>query len=212
VDPARLRWTLDASARWPEAVWLGHATALVPPGHPWTGRPGARVVAEADERRRRVAEAVRRAVAPVVDACHRLARVGRVGLWNEVADGFVAGVVDAPDVTPDEALLSELLTIVATPGAPWKARPRAYLVETELGPCCVLRKGGCCLAFTAELAEPQGELDDDERAYLDRFPERPDDRGYCSTCVRRTIPDCEARQVWWWLRQRRREPGAEDRP
>jgi hypothetical protein len=211
VDPDRVRWTLDPSGHWPEAVWLGGATALLPPGHVWTGRPGTRVVADVGERRRRAADAVRRAVDPIIGACHGLARVGRVGLWNEVADGFVGGVVDAPEVRADEAMLAELLALANLSGSPWRGRSVAYLVGTELGPICVMRKGGCCLAFTVTPTadEREDELDEDDRSYLRRFPEGPDDPGYCSNCVRRTVPDCEARQVWWRLRERRREVASE---
>jgi hypothetical protein len=66
------------------------------------------------------------------------------------------------------------------------------------------RGGGCCLAYQCPPdAEPDAEpADDRERAYRERFPVRPDEPRYCSTCSLRDLTDCEDRQLFWLLQER----------
>jgi hypothetical protein len=67
-------------------------------------------------------------------------------------------------------------------GAPWRARPRAQPAATSVGPLCVLQEGGCCLAFRGTSEVDPDELDDIDRAYVERFRDPPDAPDYCTTC------------------------------
>jgi len=40
------------------------------------------------------------------------------------------------------------------------------------------------------------------RAYRERFPSRPDEPRYCSTCSLRDLVDCEDRQRFWLEQER----------
>lgn len=71
----------------------------------------------------RAVEALVAAVGPVVDACRGLAKVGRTGLWNEVADALGVTLVHQSLVPSTPERVAELEAALRTPGAPWRARP-----------------------------------------------------------------------------------------
>jgi hypothetical protein len=188
---------------WFDRVELGRPEVLVPRGHPWTGQPGV-AVAEVGEVLARTVAALVEAVSPIVEACYRLARVGRTGLWNEVGDALGMALAHRRGrrvpVTP--AMVAVLEHAVAVPGAPWRATPKLRFAESSLGLVHVAQKGGCCLAYTRPRTQPPDleELDEDRRAYLERFPVVPEAPPYCATCSFRDTADCDARQVFWMER------------
>ena len=192
VEPAEVRWHLSAHG-WPERVDLGRAPVVVPPDHPWAGRPEV----EVDEPAAVVARAVGAIVAvadPLVDACHGLARVGRAGLWNEVADGLGMALSHQLDVPITPAITAVLEAAVDVPGVPWRLAPSLRFAATTFGTVHVAQKGGCCLAYT----RPDEAWDEAAEAdFFARFPHVPGERRYCSTCSFRDATDCDARQVWW---------------
>jgi hypothetical protein len=174
---------------------------VVAPGHPSSVDPRVRVAEDETARDEAVATALIEAVRPLIEACHRLGRVGRPGLWKEIADGFAYALTDpraGEEVTTRSS--DTVMRLVAAAGAPWRRRPTITIASTVAGPFCVLQKGGCCLAFTGDYRGDPASLD--ERAYAERFPGPPDAPDYCTTCPRRSFPDCEARQVWWHVRER----------
>lgn len=68
------------------------------------------------------------------------------------------------------------------------------------------------LAFTnpRELLTPVDELNEDQRAWRERFPPAAEgEKRYCSTCRFRPAPDCDERQLFWLERHaaRRRAIG-----
>ena len=207
VDRAGIRWSLHPDG-WTDAVELGDVTAVVAPDHPWAGQPRVLVVDEAADRRARVVDALVEGVRPVIEACHGLARVGKVGLWNEVGDGFASALVYQSAIPVTHAGVVAVGALIAAPGAPWKAQASVRVVSTDHGPVCLMRKGGCCLVFTGAYDHTDGDLDDDYRAYLERFPEQPGAPGYCVTCPRRDVADGEARQLWWAARKDARSEAA----
>lgn len=179
VDPRHVRWTVHPDL-WVDGVDLG-ASRNVASEH------------------RVVVSAMVEAVDPIIEACARLARVGRPGLWNEVGDGFAYPSVFDPPVRVTRAHLEAVEALLSVPGHPWRARPSMRMEGDALDGHVVLRKGGCCLAFTGSYPQPT-DPDDDERAYAEAFPARADDPDYCVTCPRRTFADCAARQRWWRAR------------
>lgn len=190
--------------------WVAHvdvpARAVVAADHPWAGTPGVRVVAGPEQVLACAVDALIATVGDVVEACHGLARVGRAGLWNEVGDGLGAAAAHHGSLPVDERVVEVLRHAVDRPGVPWRTRPDLLLVESErLGTVHLARKGGCCLAYTRPVEEiPEGDLDEDRRAYRSRFPEPPGAPRYCMSCSFRTIEDSTARQLWW----RERDAGA----
>jgi hypothetical protein len=205
VDPAAIRWLVHPNS-WTDAVELGDAAVVVPPNHPWSGRQRAIVLDDPAERRERIVAALVDTVRPIVEACHGLARVGKVGLWNEVGDGFAGALVDPSPIPVTEARAVTLRELIGTPRAPWKARAVMHVVETGYGAIVVMQKGGCCLAFTSSNEDAAAEgLDEEHREYEERFPDEPGAPGYCANCPRRALADCERRQVWWRTRELRRE-------
>ncbi len=177
---------------------------LVVAGHPWAGQPGVEVVDTAETLVSRTVDALVTACAPLVDACRSLAAVGRAGLWNEVGDGLgTAAVTWVDGLVATEAMFAVLHAAARAPAAPWKARPSLRFAHSEtLGPVPVAQKGGCCLAYLKERPEPEpDDLDEDARAYRERFPRAPGAPRYCSTCSLLDPGDCAARQIFW--RERR---------
>ncbi|MFP5321618.1 MAG: hypothetical protein ACLGIC_07190 [Acidimicrobiia bacterium] len=188
---------------WPCRVELP-GRAVVTAGHPWAGTRGTSVL---DDRRAVVERAVAGLVAvaaPIVDACHGLARVGRTGLWNEVGDALGTAVAHQQRFTVTPEMVEVLEAAVRAPGAPWRTRPDLVLVEAPAGTAHVVRKGGCCLAYTEQRPARDADdpsLDDSLRAYLRCFPDDPDGPRYCTTCSFRTLPDTTARQLFWHERR-----------
>jgi hypothetical protein len=199
LDPRSLRWTVHPSG------WVlhirGDVRATVAEDHPWATRPDVDVVPTPSDVARAAARALVATVTPIVDACHGLARVGLIGLWNEVADALGMVLAYQHDLVADDDAIRVLTDAVDTPGMPWRARPRLWFVDAEpAGRLHVAQKGGCCLAYKEPDAdEPvdEGELDDYHRRYLAAFPQPRTTPHYCSTCSFRDPDDCAARQVFW---------------
>lgn len=197
IDPDALVFDV-VEEKWPERIRLREARAVVAPGHRWAGSPGVEVVA-ADEVLPRTMAALVEVLTPVVEACRGLARVSRVGLWDQVADGVVCDLAyrEGLRVTP---LAEEVVeAAVALAGMPWKARPRLVRARSEvLGPMLIAQKGGCCLAFTNKREPaPEAELSPAMLAYRQRFGvDRPGKR-YCATCPFRDTAEVVERRVAW---------------
>jgi hypothetical protein len=196
ADAGELRWRVHPGG-WADGLDLGHAVALVGPDHPWSGRPGTETVREPTAR---AALAVADAVRPLVEALRPLSGLGLPGLWAEVGDGFGEPLAHQWELAVTEERLTVLRGLAAAPGTPWRTRPALWAAPGEHGTVCVVRKGGCCRAFT----EPEPEAPDDElRALVERFPEEAGAPRYCSSCALRDAGSCEAQQIWWHDRHRR---------
>jgi hypothetical protein len=198
VDPTSILWDVLPSGYPVRAAATG--SVLVADGHPWQDRPDVEVVS-GGELRRRCRTGLVAACEPIVEVCRGLARVGRVGLWNEVADALGGALQHQGLVPVDEAVIGLLDLLVDPRGMPWGARPRLGLAPSRLlGRVHVVQKGGCCLAYTCPPATtdaPDVELDEARRAFRDRFPVDAAEPSWCSTCSLRPAADCEARQVVW---------------
>ncbi len=188
VDAAGIGWTVHPGG-WTETAHLGEPGILVGPSHAWAGSPDVEVVDDPDAVVARVVAALVAAVAPVVDACADLARVGRAGLWNEVGDGLGMALAFDPLLAVTPAMTEVLDRAVAAPGAPWRSRPGLRFAPSALGPVHVAQKGGCCLAYTRD------------------DPDLPRDQRYCSTCSFRHETDVDARQVAWLEQEHARRAG-----
>lgn len=197
-DGVRLHLHADG---WPTRIELP-ARALVLQDHPWA-HERSRVAPDLEVLLARTVHNLVSAVSPIIEACHRTARVGVIGLWNEVADELGKAVAYQHRVRPTPGMVAVLAAAVAVEGVPWKAKPRLGFAESErLGAVHVSLKGGCCLAYTVA-RDHVPKADDPDlspylRAYLGRFPIDPDTPRYCSTCSFRTPADAEARQVFWY--------------
>lgn len=173
---------------WPERVDLGHPRLLVGAAHPWAGRDDVEVDDGEAHRAERLVAALVDVLDGVIEACHGLARVGRAGLWNEVGDGLGLCLAYQLDEPVDEDALRRLDVVLATPGAPWRARPSLRFADAAFGRVHVAQKGGCCLAYTAPPEPEPGPADDSPT--------------YCDTCSFRPADECDRRQVEWLERQR----------
>ena len=164
LEPDELRWHLHPGG-WADRLELGETRALVGPGHAWQD---AEVVASERERNERLVAALVTALEPLIDALQPLGSLGRPGLWAEVGDGLAGPLAFQSElpVTPEAIALLERL--VAADAAPWKALPRLWTVDGV----CVIRKGGCCRAYTAENV-------------------------YCTNCPLQDDATCEAAQLDW---------------
>lgn len=185
---------------WPVRVELPARPAVVP-DHPWADEEHSEVLATPREVVERTVRQLVLSVSPLIDACHRTARIGAVGLWNEVADSLGKALAFQDRVEPTPAMVALLDSAVRVTGVPWKARPRLGFVDSErLGSVHVAQKGGCCLAYTVP-RHPDSVADDDrdpyQRAYFTRFPLSADQPRYCSTCSFRDAADSDARQLFW---------------
>ena len=204
VAATGVRWRRHPDG-WFDRIDLAGTRFVVAADHPWADRDDVDVVA--DDRRRLVVtvESLVDAVAPIIDACNGLAKVGRAGLWNEVGDGLGMALVDQEALPVREEIVALLCDAVHAPGARWKARPTLRIAEASFGPTVVGQKGGCCLAYTrqrADVEETPADESDLDRAYRQRFPDVPGEPRYCTTCSLRDPADCEARQIFWMELQR----------
>lgn len=186
---------------WPLGVELP-ARAAVLPDHPWADAEDSEVLATAHGVVERTVQQLVLSVSPLIEACHHTARIGAVGLWNEVADNLGKALAFQHRLDPTPAMVALLDAAVRMPDTPWKACPRLAFVDSErLGSVHVAQKGGCCLAYTVP-HDPASIAEEDDgtphqRAYLLRFPPDPDQPRYCSTCSFREPADSEARQLFW---------------
>lgn len=221
VDAAHIRWRQHPDG-WMERVDLAGCNALVAAGHPWADCDGVEIVADDATVQERAVMALVELVTPLIDACHSLTRVGRAGLWNEVADGLGMAVSFQWALPTHPDAVDALTSAVRVPGVPWKARPEVRIVEHPvIGPVYVGHKGGCCLAYTRQRDEahepPDDEMTEEQREYLARFPVSADQPRYCSTCTFRDTRDVEARQLFWLERHHAKhtatnEPNKEKTP
>jgi len=188
---------------WPDRIELGELSVAVAAGHPWAGQDGVQVVEDAQLAAVAVG-ALTAAAEPIVAACRGLARVGRTALWAEVADGFGLPVLFQLDLPVDPVVAQRLQEAVRTPGRPWRQVPHLRAAATELGRTYFGRKAGCCLAYrcrTADEPDP-ATLTERQRAHRERFPRRPDEPRYCSTCSLRDLGGCKQRQLFWLEQER----------
>lgn len=202
LDAEAVRLTVHTDG-WVERVDIGAPRLLVGPEHRWAGLAGVTVVEDETERHRRLVAGLTGALTPTIDACHGLARIGRAGLWNEVADGFGMCLAHQLDIPVDAAMTGRLTAVLSAEGAPWRARPALRFGRAGFGEVHLAQKGGCCLAYT-EAGDGDGDAghgdedeDEEHRVYEARFPDEPGAPRYCSTCSFRDADDCDARQVFW---------------
>lgn len=195
TTPASLRVHVHEGG-WVDAVELGDAHTVVTTGHPWAGQGGVEVVTPEEVITRSV-HALVEACAPIVDACHSLATVGRAGLWNEIGDSLGSSLAYQSCVTPTPAMLAVLDAAVRAPGVPWPAKPSLRFAHSDVvGPVHVAQKGGCCLAYTIE-HPAEDEENEALRAFRERFPLDDGSPRYCGTCSFRAPEDCDARRLFW---------------
>lgn len=183
----------------------GPADVRVAATHPWWGATGT-----AAPRTDVVEDAVTALVQqcrPVVEAIAGHVRISASGLWQEVADALVGGVLLQPGLRLDEAARARLRAAVGGPERPWPRTPEVAV--SEEGPedgvgDVVGRRGGCCLAFTTPTAPFDATRIGDPllRDWYARFPLEAPGRQYCSSCSLRTTDDAHTRQRFW-LAQRR---------
>jgi hypothetical protein len=156
---------------WPDRVRFVPHAVLVAIDHEWVGRAG---VATVDDVTTPTVRWLIELVRPIVGACHRLARVGMVGLWNEVVDRLALCVDNLDAAAVDCRVVEALERAVRVTPAPWRGRPQLRIVDHPvLGDVYVGQKGGCCLAYTAASPDPQ----------------------YCATCSLLDASECAARQM-----------------
>jgi len=213
VRPGRARFGLDGGG-YPDRVDPGPVGIAVSIGHPWAGQAGVEVVIGEPELATTAVEALVAASEPVVTACRGLARVGRPGLWAEVADGFGLAVLSRSDLPVAGEVVERIRRAVRTTGCPWRRVPDLRVAPTRSGPAYLGRKGGCCLSYQCRPVEPQA-VTAGERAFRTRFPCDPGEPRYCSTCSLRDLSGCEQRQVFWVEHERAqrsvRQPSCADR-
>jgi len=180
-----LRWGAHPD-EWVDAVTFdmdaGVSSMFVAETHPWHGRRGVTSVPAEDLVHVTMTNMVG-FVAPVIDACANLARVSRVGLWNEVADSFGMVLTFQTKRAADADKIEMIDRALRTTTAHWRARPRLHIASgpNDTPPSVVIgQKGGCCLSYTAD-------------------PARAD---YCSTCSLRDRADVECRQLDWHAEHR----------
>jgi len=194
VTEDSLRWTVREEG-WADGIHLGASHAVVAGRHVWNDHPDVRPVAGEGAAGSLAVAALVEVIRPLIETTTGFGRVGRVGLWNEVGDGFAAALTYGPD-GPTTSRMRRLRILLDVEDVPWKGRAEVAAGDMPGGSFCVLRKGGCCLAFTAVSTNVE-EPDEDRRAYLARFPQASTAPDLCITCRRRTFDDCAARQRWW---------------
>jgi hypothetical protein len=204
LDRDTVRLTLHPDG-WPERVDpAGHM--VVARDHPWATRRDVAVVEAPEDVVRAAVEALVAVTAPLIEACRGLARVGRVGLWNEVGDRLGAALAFQLDIPVMPAMAQVLEAACSLPGVPWRARPRLVFTSSALlGTVHVAQKGGCCLAHTAP---PPAAADEAAVVDWQGYADLPGTPRYCSTCSQRPAPDCDARQVRWLEQTTRRDDRA----
>ncbi|MGQ0632278.1 MAG: hypothetical protein ACT4P1_14745 [Sporichthyaceae bacterium] len=204
VEPDTVGWRV-ASEGWPEVVECSGPRVVVAAGHRWAGGAGVSEVADAAQVRALAVGALVEFARPILDACRKLAKVSRAGLWDEIADYLASGLVDRLDIEVSPQMLEVLDAALAVPGVPWKARPRLGWADAAFGPAHVLQKGGCCLSFTERTApELDAELIADDPEFYARFPLETLGKRYCANCKFRDGADADARQVFVLERRRAR--------
>lgn len=196
ASPGVARWSLDDD-EWCDDVALDGATVLVPPGHPWAGSDDVEVVADRGERDRRTIEALVKTLTPIVDVCHRLAKVGRNGLWMSVIDAYATSIVHQRVLPITSELVDRIRSGTTVDGVPWRGRPEMLVEQADFGQICVVRRSGCCLAYVATWPDTSEADDEPHLAYEAEFPEPAGAPAYCADCSLRAIDDCIARQAWW---------------
>lgn len=203
AHPEQVRWRLHPDG-WPDRVEVGHPRVVVRTGHPWSGQPRVDSVADDEAVAAAAVAATTRVAGPLVEAGRALARVGRNAMWAEVADDFGLSMLYQSEVPVTPVVPERLLAAVRTPAAPWRSRPELRVGAAHGGPVYLGRRGGCCLAcLSTPSPEPDPEtLDDRARERLARFPRRPGEPRYCSTCSLRDLADCEERQLFWFEQER----------
>jgi len=206
-----VRWRQHPDG-WIDRVDITGCPMVVMQDHPWAARTDVIVLVDDKAVRQASVVALTELLSPVLAVCRSTARVGWNSLWAEVADGIGMALAFTPRLPEAPLALGPLQQLLETPNAPWKARPDLWVADTPIGPFAMGRKGGCCLAYTAnrpppDLADP--DLDNYHRAYLERFPWTPETPNYCSTCRFRDRADVEARQRFW-LAQRGFPPSGPD--
>ena len=176
VDPDCVRWQVHADG-WVMGVTLTPHVA-VEGDHRWADQPGIEAVADAGTMIRRAVDQLVEACAPIVERSRALARVGRVGLWNEVGDALAGSLSYEVDHDVTEAQVEALRRAGSVAGVPWLAKARLEFVEpASLGRVHLVQRGGCCLAYTERT-----EINADS---------------YCSTCSLRDADDAFALQLRW---------------
>lgn len=183
ADPAGVRLRFHPRG-WNDAVDLGRPAVSVAAGHPWHALPG--VIGLPDDRS--VADAAVSGlvalVAPVVEICRTMARVGRAGLWNEVGDGATANVLAYEVARPvTEVVVERVRLLGASRHAPWRARAATWVGSAAGQPVYFAHRGGCCLAYREHSMEQGG----------DDLGDGP----WCATCSLRTRADAERLQRAW---------------
>ena len=198
IVPVResLGWRITDGG-WPDRVRFDTERLVVDRGHPWSESPRVDVVDGSDDVIDAAVQSLVEATRPLVDECRRLAKVGTVGLWNEIGDALGLCVDNADAIAADERVIATLRRATGAAGAPWRARPRLRVADHHaLGPIYVAQKGGCCLAYLGahRANTAAADVTGERRAYIERFP---DDHQYCSTCSLIDNDACAARQIYW---------------
>lgn len=191
VDTRPLRWRTHPDG-WADRVSVDGCTVLVGPEHSWAGDDGVEVVAGEAELITRTVDSLVRAVRPVVEAVHGIARVGARSLWAEVADGFGLSPVHHPGLPVDEVVVGRLRAALSAPGVPWRVSPTLRAVSAPWGPVYLGQKGGCCLAYQRSTAESTAE------------------RPLCTTCSLHDPAECADRQLSLLVREPLSPAGAGD--
>lgn len=195
---------------WPDRCDVGPADVAVAVGHPWAHRTDVSVVADDAELARLAVTALTRAVGPLVAAGRALAKVGSAALWAEVVDAFGLPVLHQCDLPVFDEVVARIHEALGAPGRPWRQIPDLRTADTPAGRAYLGRRAGCCLAYLCpeESDTDPADLDERHRAHLERFPERPGDPRYCTTCSMSELADCEQRQVFWLELENAQRAGA----
>ena len=169
--------------------WVARAEAAldvtVSEHHPWAGLPDVSVVADEPAVASVAVDGLVAICRPIIDACRRLTRVGEIGLWNEVCDSIGMSLVYQRSIAPTDARVDALRGAIDRADAPWRRRTRLWFIDDpDLGRLHVGQKGGCCLAYLEDAADPAA-------------------REYCTTCSLRDAGECAQSQVSWHLERSR---------
>ncbi|NHC13630.1 hypothetical protein [Motilibacter deserti] len=193
----QVRWRVNPGG-WPDAYSLGALRVVVAAGHPWAGQPGVDVVATLEGVRAAALAAAVAVASPLVERCSKVAKVGRVSLWAEIADCYGLAAAGHPDVPVRQRVAEAVAAAVALPEAPWRARPVLVAEQTPIGPTWLSQKGGCCLDYqTVEPVAVQPVADEPVAAepVAAEAVVEPEPRPYCDTCSLRDFADCASRQL-----------------
>lgn len=111
-----MRWRIEDGGR-PGRIDPGTGPVVVAAGHPWVGLDGLEVVDDVVER---AVTALTDTVEPLVEACRRLARVGRTAAWTEVADGLGSALLFVTGLPAVQRAVDVLHDALNPAGAPWR--------------------------------------------------------------------------------------------